>query len=327
MTLTGRCFLNSCIIVNSIEPLADFVSLVFDEVSYQILTTPIKHATIKLSDDCQALFVQKSSCSKQQLKFLQTTSVTHVALHSKNAAEIQRSAIAAGAKMITKMTDDIPTCVIQGPENILFIVSLRESSEQKAWFYDYILDSLPALGVSISSPLPNFAAASRKGLGMMRLGASRNPEVRARSLSPAAVRNSAEKDNKKVKSINLQLSTDININTSGTGFGTSNAGSDNMTARAALSNSTSIVSVVGDGSVTPTGKKESSSLASLPIFGPPLTTIESALYFAGQDHVVFPPNTQEPVPFETDFFKGYAMLVVRTEPIVPQFTQFFAGKR
>jgi hypothetical protein len=38
------------------------------------------------------------------------------------------------------------------------------------------------------------------------------------------------------------------------------------------------------------------------------------------------PNSREPIPFETDFFKGHAMLVVRTNPVDPLFQSFFNGK-
>lgn len=38
------------------------------------------------------------------------------------------------------------------------------------------------------------------------------------------------------------------------------------------------------------------------------------------------PNAKDPTPFETEFFKGKAMLVVRTKPVDPNFTSFFMGK-
>jgi hypothetical protein len=38
------------------------------------------------------------------------------------------------------------------------------------------------------------------------------------------------------------------------------------------------------------------------------------------------PNSREPIPFETEFFKGHAMLVVRTNPVDPLFQSFFNGK-
>ncbi len=42
--------------------------------------------------------------------------------------------------------------------------------------------------------------------------------------------------------------------------------------------------------------------------------------------VVASPNSREPIPFETEFFKGHAMLVVRTNPVDPPFQSFFNGK-
>lgn len=323
MTLKGRCFLNSCILANNIETVTDFISLIFDETSAEILINPVKHAIIKLDENSQLLLIQKSTCSKQQLKFLLATSVTHVTSYSKNVMGIQRNAIVAGAKIITKCTDDNPAyCVIQGPENIVFIVSLHENSEQKSWFYDYILENLPALGTGISSPIPNFVAASRKGLGLIRLGSTRNPEVRARSLSPAAVRSSGDKNNKTIaQSVKLQL-TDANALKPGDA---KNKGSDKTnTSILNVLNSSSVTAINGD---TTGSNSNPPNLASLPIFGPPLTTVESAVYLTGHDHVVFPPNSQDPIAFETDFFKGQMMLVVRTEPIIPEFKQFFAGKR
>ena len=39
------------------------------------------------------------------------------------------------------------------------------------------------------------------------------------------------------------------------------------------------------------------------------------------------PNAREPMPFETDFFKGVSMLVVRTAPIDSHYAIFFEGKK
>jgi hypothetical protein len=39
-----------------------------------------------------------------------------------------------------------------------------------------------------------------------------------------------------------------------------------------------------------------------------------------------PPNSREPIPFETEFFKGHALLLIRTSPVDPQFQSFFNGK-
>ena len=39
------------------------------------------------------------------------------------------------------------------------------------------------------------------------------------------------------------------------------------------------------------------------------------------------PNSREPAPFETEFFKGVSMLVVRTAPIDEHYRIFFEGKK
>jgi hypothetical protein len=38
------------------------------------------------------------------------------------------------------------------------------------------------------------------------------------------------------------------------------------------------------------------------------------------------PNAREPTPFETEFFKGVCMFIVRTNPVDPYFQSFFNGK-
>ncbi len=38
------------------------------------------------------------------------------------------------------------------------------------------------------------------------------------------------------------------------------------------------------------------------------------------------PNGREPVPFETEFFKGVAVLIIRTSPVDEYFKSFFMGK-
>jgi hypothetical protein len=40
-----------------------------------------------------------------------------------------------------------------------------------------------------------------------------------------------------------------------------------------------------------------------------------------------PPNSRIPIPFETDIFKGYSLLLIRTDPIDISFTEFFSGKK
>jgi hypothetical protein len=45
-----------------------------------------------------------------------------------------------------------------------------------------------------------------------------------------------------------------------------------------------------------------------------------------QTYVQAYPNSLAPIPFETEFFKGHAMLVVRTNPVDPNFRTFFMGK-
>ena len=39
-----------------------------------------------------------------------------------------------------------------------------------------------------------------------------------------------------------------------------------------------------------------------------------------------PPNSRTPTPFETDLFKGVALLIVRTNPLDPHYRNFFPGK-
>jgi hypothetical protein len=38
------------------------------------------------------------------------------------------------------------------------------------------------------------------------------------------------------------------------------------------------------------------------------------------------PNGREPVPFETEFFKGVAVIIIRTSPVDEYFKSFFMGK-
>lgn len=38
------------------------------------------------------------------------------------------------------------------------------------------------------------------------------------------------------------------------------------------------------------------------------------------------PNAREPTPFETEFFKGHAMIIVRTNPIDENFKCIFEGR-
>ena len=59
-----------------------------------------------------------------------------------------------------------------------------------------------------------------------------------------------------------------------------------------------------------------------------MPTLEAAILTNnGNNHVIFSPNSKEPIPFETESFIGTAMLVVRTDPIDPLFRAFFEGRR
>jgi hypothetical protein len=60
---------------------------------------------------------------------------------------------------------------------------------------------------------------------------------------------------------------------------------------------------------------------------PPIRTLKVEL-LSGNSTTYVPciPNSREPTPFETEFFKGIAMIVIRTNPIDPNFADFFDGK-
>lgn len=38
-------------------------------------------------------------------------------------------------------------------------------------------------------------------------------------------------------------------------------------------------------------------------------------------------NSREPIPFETEFFKGITFIVIRTDPYDPPYEHFFIGRR
>jgi hypothetical protein len=59
---------------------------------------------------------------------------------------------------------------------------------------------------------------------------------------------------------------------------------------------------------------------------PVMNTLKVELLSNGK-YITILPNSREPVPFETDFFKGLSMLVVRTAPIDSHYGIFFEGKK
>lgn len=65
-----------------------------------------------------------------------------------------------------------------------------------------------------------------------------------------------------------------------------------------------------------------------PVPDPPIRTLKVELLSNNsQNYVPCIPNAREPTPFETEFFKGVAMIVIRTKPIDPRFKEFFEGRR
>jgi hypothetical protein len=60
----------------------------------------------------------------------------------------------------------------------------------------------------------------------------------------------------------------------------------------------------------------------------PIATLEASLLTNnGKNHVVFSPNSKDPIPFETEIFIGHVMLIVRAPSADQQFNAFFDGKR
>ena len=57
-----------------------------------------------------------------------------------------------------------------------------------------------------------------------------------------------------------------------------------------------------------------------------IPTLDAQLFSNGK-FINMPPNSREPIPFDTGVFKGHAMLVVRTAPIDSRFAMFFEGRR
>jgi hypothetical protein len=65
-----------------------------------------------------------------------------------------------------------------------------------------------------------------------------------------------------------------------------------------------------------------------PIPDPPIRTLRVELLSQNSTgYVNMIPNSRDPTPFETEFFKGHAMLMIRTKPIDPYFNNFFEGRK
>lgn len=61
---------------------------------------------------------------------------------------------------------------------------------------------------------------------------------------------------------------------------------------------------------------------------PPIRTLKvEILTNNSNSYATLIPNAREPTPFETEFFKGVAMLIIRTKPVDPFFHQFFFGRK
>eukprot|EP01031_Cornospumella_fuschlensis_P034759 gene34759-42090_t len=65
-----------------------------------------------------------------------------------------------------------------------------------------------------------------------------------------------------------------------------------------------------------------------PVPDPPIRTLKVELLSNNSEsYVPCIPNARDPTPFETEFFKGIAMIIIRTKPIDPRFREFFEGRR
>lgn len=69
--------------------------------------------------------------------------------------------------------------------------------------------------------------------------------------------------------------------------------------------------------------KEGKDNSNLP---PVMNTLKVELLNNGKFNTIVP-NAREPAPFETEFFKGVSMLVVRTSPIDAHYNNFFEGRK
>lgn len=74
------------------------------------------------------------------------------------------------------------------------------------------------------------------------------------------------------------------------------------------------------------GSNESKEGKDIPNPPPVMNTLKVELLSNGKYSTILP-NAREPAPFETDFFKGTSMLVVRTVPIDDHYGIFFEGKK
>lgn len=60
---------------------------------------------------------------------------------------------------------------------------------------------------------------------------------------------------------------------------------------------------------------------------PPIRTLKVELLSENSTKFIpMVPNAREPTPFETEFFKGIAMIVIRTAPIDKNFECYFVGR-
>lgn len=58
---------------------------------------------------------------------------------------------------------------------------------------------------------------------------------------------------------------------------------------------------------------------------PPIRTLKVELR-SGNNFIPITPNAREPTAFDTEFFGGKAMIVIRTAPIDTHFENFFVGR-
>jgi hypothetical protein len=216
-----------CLIVDNISVVSDFLHRLVDISSPEIIEKPITHAYFNLVQGQDILFIQKNSCTSEQLSFLKPLSHRYIVVSTKSLEMIEKRVLSLNEKLIESNFDDLR--IVEGPEKILIFVTTKEKIHQKSWFYEYIMFSL-----SIQSNNDNQT---------------------------------------KQEIIPLNLKRNLNL-------------------------------------------------------PPSIPTLEAAILTEnGKRHVPFLPNSREPVPFETESFKGHAMLVVRTDPIDPLFREFFEGKR
>ena len=295
-----------CLLVDDIEAVGKFLVSVFHSPPCTISSRPLRHGVVKLSERATLLLIPRSGCDTALLASFGLLSVNQVFMTVSDVFQIQRLASQGGANIIESDADGSGSgsrLVFEGPERILYHVLSNDGSFLP---HDYILSAIYA----------------QQNIG----SDDEDDNVVQRVVSKGVALRSSSKTN--IQQLDKDLEENLSLDRKEEGDDgwvfEENVSESPTTGVAEDHRTSSSAIATGTDDEVATAVDELSSSQRRPIF----PTIDVTILSENSARFIpCPPNSRVPIPFETEFFKGVAMIFVDSDPVDEIYAPFFQKSR